>query len=134
MKRFVLLIIAVMFLFTGCAGLQLTDAQSFALKKAARLAGIYLALEQPGDVDKALSYCEYIDSLENGKLKETALKAAFKYIKDQYGAGLKATIFISEVADIITYAIPDDTGLEFDTKLLDMAVKSFKEGLALAVK
>ncbi len=131
MKVFLSLILLI-FIVTGCAGLQTTDTQDYTIKKVARLAGIFMALEKPDDVQKVLSYCEYIDSLKTGKLKETALKVALEYIQKNYGSGIKAALLISEVTDLISYAVPAETGLEFDPKLLNMAIVSFQEGLALS--
>ncbi len=131
MKVFLSLILLI-FMVTGCAGLQTTDTQDYKIKKVARLAGIFMALEKPDDVQKVLSYCEYIDSLKTGKLKETALKVALEYIQKNYGSGIKAALLISEVTDLIAYAMPAETGLKFDPKLLNMAIVSFQEGLELS--
>jgi len=133
MKRLTALLIILVF-FTACTGLQLTETQEYTVKKVARLAGIYLGLERPDDVSKALAYCDYLTGLESGKLKEAALKVAMDYIKKEYGQSLKAALLISEVTDLITYAVPDDMGLTIDIAKLDMAVKAFKEGLALTVE
>jgi len=133
MKRLTVLLVILVF-FAGCTGLQLTETQEYTVKKVARLAGIYLGLERPDDVDKALAYCDYLTGLESGKLKEAALKVALDYIKKEYGQSLKAALLIGEVSDLITYAVPNDMGLTIDVEKLDMAVKSFKEGLALTVQ
>ena len=133
MKRLLLLLLAtaLIFVITGCPLTQLTDTQSYAFKKIARSAGIFIALEKPDDVQEALAYCEHISSLKTGALKEAALKTAMKYIKNKYGSSFKAVILMGEAVDLIKYVWPDETGLDFDTKLLDIAVDSFKEGLEI---
>lgn len=130
MKRLIVVLFTLFFV-GGCFE-NLTEGQNYAFKKIARSAGIFIALEKPGDVEEALAYCEYMSDLKTGKLKEAALNTAIKYIKKKYGSSFKAVLLMGEVADLIKYAIPDETGLEFDTKLLDMAVKSFKSGLTIA--
>lgn len=129
MKRLLIVLFALFFI-GGCFE-NLTDSQGYAFKKIARSAGIFIALEKPGDVQEALAYCEYMSDLKTGKLKEAALKTAMKYIKKKYGKSFKAVLLMGEVADLIKYAVPDETGLEFDMRLLDMAVKSFAEGLTI---
>ena len=60
MKKLLFVLLAVTLLF-GCAGLQFTENQDFAVKKIARIAGITLALEKPGEIEKALTYVEYLE-------------------------------------------------------------------------
>lgn len=135
MRRLSLIFLAaVMLVAFGCVGLETTETQDYMIKKTARLAAIYLALERPDDVQEALSYCGYLSSLEDGKLKEAALKTAIEYIKKEYGSSVKAVILISEVTDLIQYAVPDDAGLTINPKMLNMAVEAFKSGLEIAAK
>ena len=130
MKRLSLFLLAIVFL-TGCLGLQTTE-QEFAVKKLARIAGITYALEAPEDVDNALSYLAYIDSLGNKELKETAIDVAVKYAYDKYGKTSRTVILVAEVVDLLKIVIPDTGAVEIDMKMLDVAVAGFKEGILLA--
>lgn len=131
MKRVFLILLAVSFLFTGCLGLETTESQDFAIKKLSRIAGITYGLEHPEDVDKALSYLSYLDTLENGKLKDAAIDAAIKWAYKKYGKTSKTVIIVAEVVDLARFVIPDATGASYDTRLLDIAVAGVKEGLIL---
>jgi len=124
------------FLFISCAGLQLTENQDYAVKKLARIAGITLALEKPGEVDKALSYIDYMEGIEDAKLKEAALAVAIEYVYKTYGKTNKTVILVAEVVDLLKIIVPEDTGNveipESNLKLLNSALASFKEGIMLA--
>jgi len=130
-QRLFLLLLAVCFLFTGCLGLETTDSQEFAIKKLARITGITYGLEQPEDVERALSYLAYLDTLEDGKLKDAAIDVAVKWAYNEYGKTSKTVILVAEVVDLLKIVIPDETGATIDTKLLDLAVSGMKEGLLL---
>ena len=137
MKRVFLALLAMVLLvgFTGCAGFQLTDNQEFAVKKLARIAGITLALEQPGEIDKALSYIEYMEGIEDGNLKDAALAAAIEYVYKTYGETNKTVILVAEVVDLLKIIVPADVvpgSPSIDMKLLNIALAGFKEGLILA--
>lgn len=130
MKRVFLILLAVTFLM-GCLGLETTENQDFAIKKLSRIAGITYGLEHPEDVDKALSYLAYLDTVEDGKLKDAAIDAAVKWVYKKYGKTSKTVIIVAEVVDLAKYLIPDETGASFDTRLLDIAVGGMTEGLLL---
>ena len=121
---------------TGCAGLLLTPTQEMAVKKLARIAGITLALESPTEIDKALSYIEYMEGLEDGNIKDAAMAVAIEYVYTKFGKTNKTVILVAEVVDLLKIAIPegaiDGISPEFDMKLLNMALAGFKEGLILA--
>ena len=129
-------ILTIMFMISGCLGLQTTESQDFAIKKLARIAGITLALEQPGEVDKVLSYVEYLESMEDGNLKDAALAAAIEYVYKTYGKTNKTVILVAEVVDLLKMALPTNAvpGLspEVDMRLLNVALAGFKEGILLA--
>jgi len=135
MKKLLFVLLAVTLLF-GCAGLQLTENQDFAVKKIARIAGITLALEKPGEIEKALTYVEYLEGIENTKIKEAALAVAVEYIYKEYGKTNKTVILVAEVIDLLQIIVPEGSGdiqiPESNLKLLNAALASFKEGLLLA--
>ena len=133
MKRNLLILMAItlLFTFTSCLGLETTENQDFAIKKLSRIAGITYGLEHPEDVDKALSYLAYLDTMENGKLKDAAIDAAIKWAYEKYGKTSKTVILVAEVVDMLKYVIPDETGVGFDTRLIDIAVGGMTEGLLL---
>jgi len=133
MKRALFISIALCFLFVGCLGLEVTENQEYTIKKLARIAGITLGLECPDDVQEALSYLTYLETIEDGKLKDAAIDVAVKYAYDKYGKTSKTVIFVAELVDLLRIVIPDETGTHFDTKLLDIAVSSFKEGINLTI-
>ncbi len=127
--------LGVSILFTGCLGLQLTDNQEFAVTKMARIAGITMGLEEPGEIDKALSYIAYVSGLEDANIKEAAIDAAVAYIYTRYGKTNKTVIIVAEVIDLVRVIVPGDVagGLDkIDMKLLNLALDGFKDGLELA--
>ncbi|MEA2065885.1 MAG: hypothetical protein U9O65_02100 [Thermotogota bacterium] len=128
-----LFVVISIFLFVGCVGLQTTETQEYTIKKLARIAGITLALECPDDVQEALSYLTYLETIEDGKLKDVAINVAIKYAYEKYGKTSKTVILVAELVDLLKIVIPDETGTHFDTKLLDIAVSSFKEGINLTI-
>ena len=129
-------ILAVTFLLTGCLGLETTESQDYAIKKLSRIAGITLALEKPEEIDKALSYIEYMKGIEDGNLKDAALAVAIEYVYKTYGKTNKTVILMAEVVDLVRMVMPTDvvpgTTPEFDMRLLNIALAGFEEGLILA--
>ena len=136
MKRLFILPLLIVFLFTGCAGWQLTETQDAAVTKLARIAGITLALEKPGEIDKALAYIKYVEGIKDGKLKERALALAIEYAYKEYGKTNKTVIIVAEVVDLLKIIIPEGTGditiPPENIELLNKAIAGFKEGLELA--
>lgn len=130
-------VLALAFLMSGCAGLQLTDNQDFAVKKLARIAGITLAHEKPGEIEKALSYIEYIKSLDNANLRQTAINIGVKYVYEKYGKTTKTVILLAEVVDLVTTLIPPDINIGtgepiWDDKIVNAALDGFLQGILLA--
>ena len=120
---------------TGCAGFQLTDNQEFAVTKLSRIAGITLGLDQPEEIDRAISYVDYVSGLEDANLKEAAINAAVAYIYDKYGKTNKTVIIVAEVVDLVKIVVPGDVAGDIDVidmKLLNLALAGFKQGLILA--
>ncbi len=138
------IVLGLAIVFTGCAGFQLTDTQEIIVTKLARIAGITLGLDQPGEIDKALSYINYVQNLDNGSLRQSAISTGIKYIYETYGKTSKTVILVAEVVDLLNTALPenivpglspdqDETVLnEFNMKLLNLALDAFKQGLILA--
>ena len=131
MKRLFLIPILLIFMLTGCLGLQTTESQDFTIHKLSRMAGIVYGLECPQDVEKALSYLAYLDTLKDGKLKDVAIDVAVKWAYNEYGKTSKTVILVAEVVDLLKIVIPDETGATIDTRLLDLAVSGMREGLLL---
>ena len=129
------IVLGLAIVFTGCAGLQLTDNQEFAVTKLSRIAGITMGLDQPEEIDKALSYIDYVSGIEDASLKEAAIDAAVAYIYQKYGKTDKTVIIVAEVVDLVKIVVPGDVAGDIDVidmKLLNLALDGFRQGLILA--
>jgi len=136
MKRLTVLLVILVF-FVGCPGLQLTETQTFITKKLSRSAGISFAIEQPEDIEKALQYIEQIENIKDDSVRQAAIAFGIKYIYKKYGKTTKTAMLIAELLDTINFVIPEKQGdivqtINIDTRIINLIVKSFKEGLILA--
>ena len=135
-----LIFLMVVFLFTGCAGLQLADNQEFAIKKMARIAGIGFAFKNPNKVEGVLSYIKYIKDADESLLTESIFTAAENHVYEEYGKTNETVIMVTEVGDTLQVLIamykpgtelPDiNTGINI--KILNLVLDSFEEGIKLA--
>ncbi len=131
------IVLGLTIVFTGCAGFQLTDTQEFAVTKLARIAGITLAFEKPEEIERVLSYIEYIQNLDNGSLRQSAIDIGIKYIYEIYGKTSKTVILVAEVVDLINKVVPPDVNIGtgepiWDDRMVNMAIDGFKKGVILA--
>ena len=137
MVRFLVLLFAVCFLFTGCAILNeyiATDTGALVVKKAGRMAGIVTGFEEPEDVEKMINYCDEMLKEKDETLKQAAMKTAYKYIYKRYGKNQKTVIIMAEISDLVGVIIDGDT-LSFmdgwDFTGTDMFITAFRNGLIL---
>ena len=138
MKRFLQILIAVVFLFTGCTILNeyiATDTGAFVVKKAGKMAGIAVGFEKTEDINKIIEYCDKLLLEKDESLKKTALEYAYTYIYDRYGQNLQTALLMSEATELIGIVLKNDK-LSFldnyDFAAMDMFVLAFRDGLSLA--
>jgi len=138
MKRLLQILIAVVFLFTGCTILNeyiATDTGAFVVKKAGKMAGIAVGFEKTEDINKIIEYCDKLLLEKDESLKKTALEYAYTYIYDRYGQNLQTALLMSEATELIGIVLKNDK-LSFldnyDFAAMDMFVLAFRDGLSLA--
>jgi len=138
MKRFLPILMAVVFLFVGCTVLNeyiATDTGALVIKKAGKIAGIAVGFEKVEDIDKIIEYCDALLLEKDESLKKAALEYAYAYIYDRYGQNLQTALLMSEATDLIGIVLKDEKLSFLDNynfEAMDMFVLAFRDGLSLA--
>ncbi len=136
MKVFLSLILLI-FMVSGCSTIKtylLSDTGKAITKRAGRVAALVFANQNAEEVDKAISYSNYILEEKDADLKKIAIKTAYKYAYKKFGNNVQAALIASEISEILGLVLTGEKlefVKDFNFEAVDIFVYAFRDTLVV---
>ncbi|MBW2178790.1 MAG: hypothetical protein JRG81_00215 [Deltaproteobacteria bacterium] len=139
MRKSLFIIIAIVFLFTGCTGMNAfleSESGQAVIDHGGIIAGVMVGSNNLDKIDEVVEICDAYLKADNETVSQAALEYAATYIFKNYGQTTQNMVLMAEVQKLVGVFLKTDGTLGFldnyNSVLLGKFVFSFRNGIAMA--